>query len=320
MNKQSFLFSFLHSLSIKEGELMSKYIIERANYAVEDSLSEISMLIEEDRISAIRNSFSHYSQMRLNVSPFIMTPVHVMCDLEFPIDHEFTSFKSYILDHFISKGCTTILTSFSISYEYEFHNKLQERKTSLLSSPLDYTIGLVSPPRLITQDIIRLCKRNKVPVIWLKMNDMEAFKSVKWGWIKGMLVDYPITFVPFFTTNLDKKEKIKPLKIWQKTMEFEKIPHFSEEIPQKVPLSLKKLKKIGIYPHRGNFLSGGEISYNLYMNNDERPLSDENSFHYESHELKCTMNRGKYYYLHDHGCFYPGAGKELRIQTPGFFT
>jgi hypothetical protein len=320
MNKQSFPFPFLHSLSIKEGEVMSKYIIERACCAIQDNLREISLLIEEDRITAIRNSFSHYNHMRLNVSPFIMTPVHVMCDLEFPVDREFTSFKTYVLNHFISKGCTTILTSFTISYEFEFHDKLQECKTCLLNSPLDYTIGLVSPPRLITPEIIRLCKRNKVPVIWLKLDDMIAFKSVKWGWIKGLLLDYPITFIPFFTTKLDKKEKIKHLKIWQKTMEFEKIPHFSEEIPQKVPMSIEKLKKIGIYPHRGNFLSGGEISYNLYMKSEELPVPDSDSFHYESHELKCTMNRGKYYYLHDQGYFYPGAGKELRIQTPGFFN
>jgi hypothetical protein len=307
-------------LSIKEGEEMSKYIIENADCARHDGIHRISLLVEDNRIAAIRESFSYYNYIRLNVSPFIMTPTHVMCDIELPFNHEFSSFKAYFLNHFISKGCTTVLTSFKITYEFEFMEKLEERKTSLLSSPLDYTIGLMCPAHLIKPEVIRLCKRNKVPVIWISLDDITAFKSVKWGWIKGLLYDYPITFVPFFTTKIDKKEKIKHLKIWQKTMKSEKIPHFSEEIQQKVPFPLDQLKKIGMYPHRGNFLSGGEISYNLYMKNDEEPLTDGSSFHYESHVLKCTMNRGKYTYLNDQSYFYPGAGKELRIQTPGFFT
>ncbi|MGR3764825.1 hypothetical protein [Rossellomorea sp. NS-SX7] len=299
---------------------MSKYIIENADYASHDRIGQISLLVEDNRIAAIRERFSYYNHIRLNVSPFIMTPSHVMCDTALPVNHDFSSFKAYFLEHFIAKGCTTILTSFRIAYEFEFMEKLEARRTSLLSSPLDYTIGLISPAHLITVNVIRLCKRNKVPVIWLLLDDIKAFTSVKWGWIKGLLNDYRITFVPFFTTNLDKKEKIKHLKIWQKTMKYENIPHFSEEIQQKVPLPLEQLKKIGMYPHRGNFLSGGELSYNLYMKSDEQPSSAGNSFHYESHVLKCTMNRGKYHYLNDQGYFYPGAGKELCIQTPGFFT
>ncbi|WP_175991212.1 hypothetical protein [Bacillus sp. Marseille-Q1617] len=299
---------------------MSKYIIENADCASQDAIRRISLLVEDNRISAIRESFSYYNHIRLDVSPFIMTPSHVMCDMDLPVNHDFPSFKAYLLNHFIAKGCTTFLTCFRIEYEFEFREKLEERRTSLLSSPLDYTIGLAAPANLIRPDIIRQCKRNKVPVVWILLDDMNAFSKIKWGWIKGLLYDYRITFVPFFTTNLDKKEKIKHLKIWQKTMKSENIPHFLEEIHQKVPLPIDQLKKIGIYPHRGNFLSGGELSYNLYMRNDDQPVSDGSSFHYESHVLKCTMNRGKYHYLNDQGYFYPGAGKELCIQTPGFFT
>jgi hypothetical protein len=307
-------------LSIKEGEEMSKYIIEDAQYATDETNRRISLLVEDNRIAAIRNSFLYYNHIRMNISPFIMTPSHVICDTCLPADFDFPSFKTYFLSHFISKGCTTILTSFSITYEFEFLKKLEERKTTLLSSPIDYTIGLLAPAHLITPGVIRLCKRNRVPVIWMVLDDLDAFSSVKWGWIKGLLYDYRITFVPFFTTKLDKKQKMKHLRIWQKTMTSENIPHISEEMKQKVPLPLSQLKKIGMYPHRGNFLPGGEISYNLYMKKETEESLDDSLFHYESHVLKCTMNRGKYHYLNGQSCFHPGAGKELKIQTPGFFT
>ncbi|MCA1058337.1 hypothetical protein LCL96_05295 [Rossellomorea aquimaris] len=151
------------------------------------------------------------------------------------------------------------------------------------------------------------------------MDGTDAFRNIPWGWIKGLLYDYPITFVPFFTTNLDNKTKIKHLKMWQNSMESEGIPHFPDEIPQKEPLKLNVLKKIGIYPLRGNFLVGGEISYNLYMKRDDTAI-EPLSFHYDHHVLKCTMNKGKYHYVNNRGYFHPGAGEELIIRTPGYFT
>ncbi|MBW3113312.1 MULTISPECIES: hypothetical protein [Bacillaceae] len=197
--------------------------------------------------------------------------------------------------------------------------ELKNRKATMINCPLDYTIGLRISDNLITPNIIRSCKRHRVPVIWIEMDDAGKFKDIPWGWIKGLLYDYPITFVPFFTTNIDIKTKMKHLKIWQQSMENEGIPHIPHEIPLKVPLELNILKKIGIYPLRGNFLVGGEISYNLYMKPGDtgtEPLS----FHYDQLVLKCTMNKGKYQYVNSRGHFYPGAGEELIIQTPGYFT
>ncbi|WP_374054168.1 hypothetical protein [Rossellomorea sp. FM04394] len=306
-------------MSIKEGDdELSTYIIENANWVKDSKVTQTSLLVKDDKISAIRDSFSYYRYMRMDVSSFMMTPGHVMCDLEVPIGKDFLSIKNYYVDEFINKGCTTVLTAFDLKYEFEFLSKLNERKTSLLNSPLDYTIGLKTSANLITPSIIRSCKRHKIPVVWVNIDEIETFKEIRWGWIKGFLYDYPITFVPFFTTNIDKKTKIKHLKIWQNSMGNEKIPHLSNEIPQKEPMSLEKLKKIGIYPLRGNFLVGGEISYNLYMKVEEEGV-EPLPFQTGPHVLKCTMSKGKYYYLNDRGYFYPGAGEELIIQTPGYF-
>ncbi|MCA1063177.1 hypothetical protein QTG56_13935 [Rossellomorea sp. AcN35-11] len=298
---------------------MSTYIIEDANWVKDSKTTQTSILVVDDKISAIRDSFAYYRYMRMDVSSFMMTPGHVMCDLELPKGSEFLSTKNYYLDEFIQKGCTTVLTAFNLSFECEFLTELKARKTSLLNSPLDYAIGLNTSAKRITPGLIQLCKRHKVPVIWIDINELESFKKIPWGWIKGLLYDYPITFVPFFSTSIDKKLKMKHLKIWQNTMKKEKIPHLSSEIPQKKPLSLDILKKIGIYPLRGNFLVGGEISYNLYMKTEREEGTEPQAFQTDHHMLKCTMNRGKYHYLNDKGYFYPGTGEELVIHTPGYF-
>ncbi|MBN8190739.1 hypothetical protein JI667_01140 [Bacillus sp. NTK074B] len=299
---------------------MSTYIIENANCLKDTKLTRTSFLVEDGRVSSIRDSFRYYRYMKMDIAPFLMTPGHVMCDLDVPEGSgNFTTIKNYYLNELINKGCTTVLTAFSIKYEYEFLTELKIRKASMINSPLDYTIGLRISANLITPNIIRSCKRQRVPVIWIEMDEAGKFKDIPWGWIKGLLYDYPITFVPFFTTNIDMKTKMKHLKIWQQSMGNEGIPHIPHEIPSKVPLELSILKKIGIYPLRGSFLVGGEISYNLYMmpsDTDTEPLS----FHYDELVLKCTMNKGKYHYVNSRGHFYPGAGGELIIQTPGYFT
>ncbi len=299
---------------------MSTYIIENANWLKDTKLTQTSFLIEDGRVSSIRDSFRYYRYMKMDISPFLMTPGHFFCYLEVPGgSDDFASIKNYYLNELINTGCTTVLTAFSIKYEYEFLKELKNRKATMINCPLDYTIGLRISDNLITPNIIRSCKRHRVPVIWIEMDDAGKFKDIPWGWIKGLLYDYPITFVPFFTTNIDIKTKMKHLKIWQQSMENEGIPHIPHEIPLKVPLELNILKKIGIYPLRGNFLVGGEISYNLYMKPGDtgtEPLS----FHYDQLVLKCTMNKGKYQYVNSRGHFYPGAGEELIIQTPGYFT
>ncbi len=298
---------------------MSTYIIDNANWVSDGITKHGSLLVDNNRISAIRDRFTYYNFMKMNVAPFVMTPVHVTCDLELPIKQEFSSMKDYFLKEFISKGCSVILTSFRVQYEFEFLQRLKERKTSLLNSPLDYTIGLSTSPNLITTTIIRLCKKHKVPLIWVDLDNIMELKNIPWGWIKGELYDYPITFVPFFSTQIDTKVKKKSLKMWQKTMIYEKIPHFPTEIQQKSPLSLEELKKIGIYPHKGNFLVGGELSYNLYLKAEGENVDGSSSFKYDCHVLKCTMNKGKCYFLNNTGFFYPGAGEELMIQIPKYF-
>ena len=66
--------------------------------------------------------------------------------------------------------------------------RLNERKTSLLNSPLDYTIGLKTSANLITPNIIRVCKRHKVPVIWVDLDEADGIERHSLGMDKRIIV------------------------------------------------------------------------------------------------------------------------------------
>jgi hypothetical protein len=295
------------------------YIINNAKWVSDKKVKQASILVKQDRIQSIRKSFDHYRYMKMDVSPFIMTPVHVMCDNALPETVNHKMMKDYFIEHFISKGCTTLLTSFKINFFHHFQERLRQKKKTLLNSPIDYLLGVAAPASLITSELVRLCKRHKIPIIWIDLSSRDRFLNIKWGWIKDVLFHYPITFAPFFSSEIDNNSKEKELKIWQKTMKSENIPHFSKEISQKTPLSLGELKKLGIYPKRGNFLVGGEVSYNLYEIPEVISVDDNWSIDYDSHCPRLTINKGKLYKVNNQTFYYPGEGKELIINTPRFF-
>lgn len=290
---------------------MTSYILEHVRMV--GGSEPVSILVEEGIISAIRRSFPQYHFMRVDVSPFIMGPSHVFCDLDYPghLIHQGS------IDDFIGKGCTTILTAFHLEYEYRFEENWRGIKKTMESSPLDFIIGMKTAPQRITPGIIRQCRSRRVPVIWTDIMDIDALLAVPWGWIREALNHYPITFVPFFSTEPDTKIRERHLRIWQNTMKSVKIPHIGLPIGQKVPLDDEVLKKIGIYPHRGILSPGREISYNLYLENDEEGdllVRDTQLV------LKCTMSKGECLFLDGRPIACEGKGEEIVIRTPGFFV
>ncbi|MBM7584341.1 hypothetical protein JOC86_000878 [Bacillus pakistanensis] len=295
------------------------YIIDQAKWIVDNEIIQNSILIKENRIQSLRKDFRYYNHIRMNVSPFLMSPVHVMADLHFPLYQNHIEQKEYYKETFLSKGCTTFLTTFSITFLSQFELQLKKLRTSLINSPIDYVIGLECPAHLLTPDLIRKCKKNKIPVIFLIWDHDADLSNIPWGWIKEASFGYPITFAPKLMTNVDVKKRKKKIEFWEKLFIKEKLPHLIDEIPQKTPLSLMTLKKLGIYPKRGNFLVGGEVSYNLYEIESNQNLDEEPTFHYDMNRIMLSVNKGKVLKLYDQMFFYPGEGEELRIDIPGFF-
>ncbi|MGD6966809.1 hypothetical protein ACQCVP_10290 [Rossellomorea vietnamensis] len=296
------------------------YIIENVPCIEYDRRRDITMLIQDNRIRSINSNFKRYTIPRMNVSPFLMSPVHVMADLELPDFLKFDHFKSYFTTEFIMKGCTTLVTSFSIDYQSELKANLRRLRTSLLSSPIDYVIVLRCKARLITPELIRCLKRNKIPAVFIEFSTEEDLRNIAWGWVKEALYGYPLVFCPLISSEIDKRKRDRLVNSWQEILSDQGIPHIQSPISTKKPMPLQILKKIGIFPLKGNFMVGGEISYNLYESPASEIVAHCQSFLYDNHMLILTVNKGKVLMSNGRCFFQPGIGEELIIKNPGYLT
>jgi hypothetical protein len=308
------------SLDREKGGVSMVYIIENANILKDSQLTKSSLLIQKNRIAALKPGFNHYKIMRMNAEGFIMTPTYCLLNTNIPLTGTFQELKEFIISQFLMNGCTTILTYANVSYENELAEKINDIKTSLISSPLDFTIGVKIPLRLISQSFIRKCKKEKVPAIFVEINDADGLEQIPWGWIKEALFPYNSLLIPIISSS-QKKEERWLLSKWKETMVNEKIPAVYEEIIENQPLPLSILNKIGLYPQKASLMHGSELSYNLYLNGREiKNLDEESLFHYHSNRLVVTVHKGKVIRAGEEVLFKPGNGDYVKVRTPSYFS
>ncbi|MFP7297847.1 hypothetical protein [Neobacillus niacini] len=297
-----------------------EYIIENANILRESELTTSSLLIKGTHIAAKYTQNHHKKRMKMSAESFIMTPSYVLLDSTIPLNASYQEFRKYLINHFLKKGCTTLLTYISISYESELSKKINETKTALISSPIDFLISVRIPLRLLTPSFIRKCKRERVPAIFIEVNQLNELNNIPWGWIREALFPYNCPLVPIISAEL-KKEAKGAVSKWKGIMKKEKIPAIYEELIEKKPLSLHVLNKIGLYPQKSSLLHGSEVSYNLYLKAREIMNVDEEAlFLYHSNRLVVTVNKGKVIRAGEEVLFKPGYGEHVRVRTPSYFA
>lgn len=296
------------------------YIIENANILKEMKLTKSSLLVEGDHIAAKKELIHHNKYVKMNAESYIMTPSYVLLDTRIPLNASFHEFRTYMVDNFLLKGCTTLVTCSSITYESELTEKIKETKTALISSPIDFLISVKIPLRLLTPSFIRKCKKERIPAIFISIEDLNELTNIPWGWIREALFPYNCPLVPLISTDL-KKDARKALSKWKDIMETEKIPAILEEMKENQPLSIPVLNKIGLYPQKASLLHGAEVSYNLYLKAREIINVDEvELFHYHSDRLLITVNKGKVVRAGEEVLFKPGYGEYVRVRTPSYFA
>jgi hypothetical protein len=296
------------------------YIIENANILKETKLTKSSLLIEGDRIAA-KNEHIHQNKLiKMNAESYIMTPSYVLLDTRIPLNASFQEFRKYMVENFLLKGCTTLLTYSSITYESELTEKIKETKTALISSPIDFLISVKVSLRLLTPSFIRKCKKERIPAIFIEVEDLDELTNIPWGWIREALFPYNCPLVPIIPKCI-KKDARRALSKWKDIMENEKIPAILEEMQEDQPLSVPVLNKIGLYPQKASLLHGAEVSYNLYLKAREIINVDEvELFHYHSDRLLVTVNKGKVVRAGEEVLFKPGYGEYVRVRTPSYFA
>jgi hypothetical protein len=296
------------------------YIIENATILKDSKITECSLLIKDNQIAGREDQFKRYKFTRMNTEAFIMTPTFVQLDSAIPLNTSFQEQKKYIINQFIMKGCTTLFTYASITYEHELNKKLKELKTALIGCPIDFILGVKIPLRLVTPSFMRKCKKEKVPAIFIEVSDMEELKDIPWGWIRESLFPYNNPLIPIISRD-QKKEARNALSKWKVIMEKEKIPAICEEIIENQPLILSHLNKIGLYPQKSSLMHGTELSYNLYLKSREIKNVDEVTlFHYHNDRLVITVHKGKIIRAGDEVLYKPGSGEYVKVKTPSFFS
>ncbi|MDR7238668.1 hypothetical protein [Neobacillus drentensis] len=296
------------------------YIIENANLLKDKQLKTCSLLISKNRIDKIDSHFSHYQLIKMNAGPYIMTPTYVLFNSTIPQMKSFQELKKCLIEEFLMKGCTTLFTYVNVSYENELTSKITALKTGLLSSTIDYLIGVRIPIRLITQSFIRKCKKEKISAIFVDLQNVHELEKIPWGWIREAMFPFNSPLIPIIS-SVQKKEVKSVLSKWNSIMKRESIPALYEEIEENHPLTIPVLNKIGLYPQKASLMSGTEVSYNLYSKTNEIMNIDElNLFHYHSDRLMVTVHKGTVVRAGENVIFKPGNGEFVRVRTPSFFS
>lgn len=292
------------------------YIIENVNLLRDSKMEKTSMLIKDNRIESIKKTYRKFSYMRMNAKSFIMTPTFILYAPHLPYEWPFHRLKQYYIDEFIKKGCTVLLTTFDVEREQLFMKKLKEIKLKLINCPIDYVLGVKIPLHLLTPSFVRICKREKIPVIFVHIQDTKQLKEIPWGWIKEAMFPYKSLLIPIFNDeNKEERER------WKKTLHAVKIPYLEQNLKSHTPISKSVLRQMGIIPFKSHLYPGAEVSYNLYFMEGANKLIEESElFFYHDNQLKVTVHKGSIIRAGEEIQFRPGFGELVIIKTPSFFS
>lgn len=300
------------------------YIIDQANILKENKIAKCSLLVKKERIDYISNNMDRYNYNKMDLSQFILTPGHVMLDYSLVSSVKpFHQFKQELLDDFISKGCTTILSICDVNFERQLTKTLNDVKHRLLNCPVDYYTGIRVPIKILTPSLIRSCKSKGISLVIVEIDEDDNLFRIPWGWIRDAQFSYPVPIIPQwnFKNQIHSRKDKQHSNLWQEIIEDNYVTSIPDCPEEKVPLSLDVLKKIGIYPAKGDIRVGGELDYNLYDINDIS-YSVEEKPHLDYHKLipRISMHKGKFLKVDNEIFFRPGFGDECKVKKPGHFA
>lgn len=283
-------------------------------------MKKTSLLIDENRIDLIKDSFQHYKFIRMDGSPYMMVPTNIVFDNKIVNFVNSKEQKSYIEENIIKKGCTTILCYVEVKREKDWLLGLKKLKGQLINCAIDYVIGVKIPLNSLTPSFVRMCKREKIPVIFVEVTNEKQLYNIPWGWIKESLFPFNPTLVPIFSQPTEQERDLAQ-NIWSKVMKDVKIPSTPYELKEGYPISFEDITKFGIYPFKGNIHQGGEVTYNLYYFDPAIINIEENDlFLYYYDRILVTIHKGKCIRALDTIFYRPGYGEQFEVKVPSFLS
>ncbi|MBM7661261.1 hypothetical protein JOC85_002033 [Bacillus mesophilus] len=293
------------------------YVIDRANVKKEQEIIQCSFSIKENKIEYIRPHMNNVKLLKMDASPYLLTPGHVMLDFNIENISTFSSQKEYIKD-LISYGCTTLLVSVTVNYEAQLKKAIKTITHIMINSPIDYCIGVRIPSRALTPSFVRQCKRLKIPVIFVELEEQDMY-SIAWGWIRDALYPYYLSIVPIWKDEPSRGRLRKQTETWKAIMKEERIPTVPECPSTGEPLPLNVLRKIGISPLKGEIRIGGDVDYNLYAPKS-REFANQEEVNYDMNKPIITVHKGRNIKVNEQFFINPGYGERVQIKVPGYYS
>lgn len=295
-----------------------QYVIENAAYIENGQKEKLSFMIKDNEFRYIGPNISYHNVMKMEASTFLITPSYIFFAPDLP-EFPYEQFKAKFLNEYVLKGCGTIITNFTINRISEFDQALRRKRMSLLNSPVDFLLGIQINAKLITTDLIRKCKREKIPIIFVEITKMKELYSIPWGWIRDISFPLNPIFIPIFTSELKLFSEKMLLQKWTTLLEDEKIVHLPSPLQKNKPLSIDIIKKIGLYPKKGILKVGGELSYNLFFMKKDDEQRRGYPYGVDLYP-DVSVHKGKYVSINQVPIFRSGTGEELIIHKTAIFV
>lgn len=292
------------------------YIIDRVKIKENGHIFTCSIVVENNKFRQIEKSIHHLSFIRMDGSPYLLTPSSVFLDFSLAQAPNFESFKQFVKENFILKGCTTFVSIVDVKYERQLKHCLKEQRKHLLNSPIDYIIGIRISLRKLTPNLIRHCKKLKIPLIIVTIDAIDELDEVPWGWIREALFPLQIPIFPKIKSSISKN--IFQRK-WEKIIKAYRISSLLTCPNEHTPLSKEVLMKIGLYPEIGAIRQGAKVNYNLYSLERSELVEELKNVDYDNHIPEIIVHNGAILKAGEKIWFNPGKGEELTPSIPGRF-
>lgn len=293
------------------------YVIDRANVKRDSGIVTCSFSIKDNKIEYIKSHMNNVKFIKMDASPYLITPGHVMLDFKIESLLSYQSYKEHMKE-LIGKGCTTVLVGVTVKYESELVEKVKRVQHQMINSPIDFCICVKIPIRTLTPSFIRQCKRLKIPAVFVELKEEDMY-TIPWGWIREALYPYFLSIVPVWTHDYSKGKIKRLTEEWKVRLLEEKIPTVPLCPNTGEPLALNVMRKIGISPIKGELRIGGDVDYNLYKLKS-REFANKDEVNYDMDIPVITVHKGRNIKVGNKFYINPGYGDQLCIKVPGFYS
>lgn len=291
------------------------YIIEDAVIVKHAAAEKTSILVRNNKMDYIHSSVKNMAYMKMDASPYVMTPGHVM--LDFSINGSYSEAKPIFKDKLIASGCTAVITVARAEYERELSDAVRKKRQRMINSPIDYCISAAIPLKRLTPSLLIACKRQKIPLLVLEIHPEDDLAGFPWEWIRSSIYHFPMTFLPQWP---DRALQDKQQKTFEALMKKHRFSASAACPPEHTILDKNLLMKIGLFPDKGDIRIGGEVDYNLYEGNAFNSVEDLSSSGYHSHIPKFTVHKGQLQKAGETIFLKPGFGEERTVAMSGRFA